>query len=405
MYLPHEEVLRPLQQRQSLTKLTLRNWGYWLPPYEESRELAGFSYLTSINLENVTGPSPLYRRKWLTEPACTQIQSEFMIDELARILDTCENMTDLRLHFSSDWAELEEDIDLLATLFVRDDNKKLGDKIKQFTVECWLHEWADLGAVYPEIPIFKNLDCLTLYDVRDTEVIESFGQCESLRIRKFRWSGWNWEPAREIIGNGRLEVLEIQIRRTGMAYNKLIPLVLKNSSKLRVLRLDRAPGLFYHSPQRERFRQDLANELVMRCSKLQHLSLRADFDNGVWVCTLSSLPAGWTNGNRNQSRTSFASGVAASSLSHCIAPHRSISPALPLRLPGPADPRPICSPTHPNPRHRGLASASALQFPPNTRSPSPRRSSGKRPPSARRDCQVPISTRPIVGERIIVSAG
>jgi hypothetical protein len=307
-----------------------------------------------------------------------QIQSVSIIDELAHILDTCKSMTDLRLHFSDDWMDIEDGFDLFTTLFVRPAGKKLGDNIKLFTAECWLSKLREFSALNPAIPIFENLDCLTLYQVSDREILTRFAECESLRIRKFRWRGMLWHHAREIIGNGRLEVLEIQIELPGrMDYEALIPLVLKSSTKLRLLRLEWAPGIPTNPPNREQLSQVLANELVMKCHELQHLSLRADLDNGVWVCTLSlpSLTIALTDGNRSPSQRSYPSGVAASSLSHYIVAHRKIS--LPLKL---------------LPGRRGPVR-------------NPRRSSGKPPTSARREWQVPISTWRRVGERIISSAG
>jgi hypothetical protein len=208
-----------------------------------------------------------------------------MILQATRVLDACVDLAMLHIGFSANYWRLHRDIDLLKTLFVRPNEKKPGQKLKSFTALIkFNNNWSLGNSFYCSIPIFQNLDCLSLVDKNCTNahLRNELRRCRSLRIRKFQLSANRWNDAREIIGNGQLELLHILLRRPGLNYEDLIPLVVKSSNKLQVLRLE-----LKESEDTQGCKQvlshDMANQLVMKCSKLRHLFLHADFEAGVWV--------------------------------------------------------------------------------------------------------------------------
>jgi hypothetical protein len=209
-----------------------------------------------------------------------QVASEFMIRETARVVAACVDLTELSFGYNEEWRD-ETDLDLLETLFVGPNGEHLGQKLKRFTTYTWFREANDFGSSYPSLPIFQNLDSLTVRGIGDPAVWELLAGCKSLRIRKFRLQAEEWHSAREIIGNGRLKLLHISLSQPGLNYLALIPLVLKSSSTLRSVRLELGRGSW---DRKEVLSQDMANDLVIKCVKLRHLALHADFDTGVWVC-------------------------------------------------------------------------------------------------------------------------
>jgi hypothetical protein len=185
------------------------------------------------------------------------------------------------LDFEEEWRE-ECDLDLLSTLFLRPNGEKFGQKLKQFSAFGWFRHAEDLGLSYASTPMFQNLDCLTLREVEDAELFELLARCQSLRIRKFRLEARGWHNARDIIGNGQLELLHIRLKCRGLKYEELIPLIVKSGSKLQSLRLELVPYA-RRSSGNEGLSHDLAKELFIKCSKLRHLCLHVDFDGGAWV--------------------------------------------------------------------------------------------------------------------------
>jgi hypothetical protein len=206
-----------------------------------------------------------------------------MILQAARAVKTCAHLTELSLGFldhAQDW-----DLDLFEILFACDDWEDTGEftghKLKRFATFGWFHGAPDLGFIYPEVPIFQNLDCLTLCGINDCALLEELGECQSLRIREFRLRADEWRGASRIIGNGRLKLLHIQLGQRGLNYGELIPLVVRSGS-LHSLRLElelRSATIGAEMLSRHR-----AKTLVCGCRSLQHLSLHADFEAGVWVC-------------------------------------------------------------------------------------------------------------------------
>jgi hypothetical protein len=199
----------------------------------------------------------------------------------------------LHLGFTEDWTDLDEEIDLFDVLFVRPNGKQPGGKLRRFTVTHWLYDEAELGNSFQDINPFKNLDCLTLYNITDGAILKQLGRCKSLKVRKLRLKISHWEPASKIIGSGTLQLLQIEISRAGMNYQELVPLICRSGSKLLELRLEWESRMIVRESKREVLSREMTKELVTKCWKLQHLSLRADFEEGVWVCFASLSPTLW----------------------------------------------------------------------------------------------------------------
>jgi hypothetical protein len=185
------------------------------------------------------------------------------------------------LDFEHDW-----DLDLFEILFACDDGEYAGEytgqNLKRFATFGWFQYPADLGLLYPQTPIFQNLDCLTLCGITDSALLEELGECLTLRIRKFRLRADEWRGASRIIGNGRLKLLHILLGQRGLNYGELIPLIAKSGCALESLRLEL--DLCTATIGAEMLSRHRAKQLVSVCRNLRHLSLHADFQAGVWVC-------------------------------------------------------------------------------------------------------------------------
>jgi hypothetical protein len=272
MKLPNENFLNALRDRPLLTNLRLGNDG-WVDRREEIFRVGVFSQLTSLRLKEIVSPE--------------------LVLEVRRAIDNCAALRFLHLTFVDNWAELEEEIQLFDVLFApypgdeRKGKKPPGHSLKQLVMRGL---WGDmqLGDSFSSImsASFSNLDCLTLLSVEEP-LLEEFGNCDSLRLRKFRLRCGSWEPVEGILRNSKLELLHIDLWRVGVyRYDRLIPLICKSGETLKDLRLewdDKGVTSASSKGKLEILTHVVATELITKCYGLQHLSLRADFEDDVWV--------------------------------------------------------------------------------------------------------------------------
>ncbi|KAA8897475.1 hypothetical protein FN846DRAFT_963680 [Sphaerosporella brunnea] len=275
--LASSRVWRALAQKPFLTKLEVHSGGFT----ENDVNIGdGFSHLTSLKLLEVSNTPVLLPDASNMLTPKFQVASIFLILQLANILDNCANLSKLHLGVEQwDYSADDMDVDLFDVLFARPDGKLPGSNLKKFTVSGWSYEGGEIEMLNP---LLKNLDCLTLYDIDESAVLEQLGELRELRIRKLRLRVTHWEPARGIIGNGNLELLQIELSHTGTNYEELIPLITASGEKLRELRVEWDSPLLACSTFKEILTHRQAEVLIKKCYRLRHLNLRADFEPGCW---------------------------------------------------------------------------------------------------------------------------
>ncbi|KAA8897474.1 hypothetical protein FN846DRAFT_963674 [Sphaerosporella brunnea] len=287
--LASSRVWRALAQKPFLTKLEVHSGGFT----ENDVNIGdGFSHLTSLKLLEVSNTPVLLPDASNMLTPKFQVASIFLILQLANILDNCANLSKLHLGVEQwDYSADDMDVDLFDVLFARPDGKLPGSNLKKFTVSGWSYEGGEIEMLNP---LLKNLDCLTLYDIDESAVLEQLGELRELRIRKLRLRVTHWEPARGIIGNGNLELLQIELSHTGTNYEELIPLITASGEKLRELRVEWDSPLLACSTFKEILTHRQAEVLIKKCYRLRHLNLRADFEPGCWE-NLEHIFAVWCN--------------------------------------------------------------------------------------------------------------
>lgn len=256
-----------LKARPRLQELTLDSDG-WNMSLVTELNFGGFRHLTSFTMEGICDDSQVLA--------------------IRHILDTSLSLRKLKFGFVEYfWEEWEPDtgVDVFDVLFSKDAGQTHvpGGSLEELMIVHGLfneHSFKPSFLKATELS-FRNLSCLTLHHFSPHEPL-SLGP-GTLRLRELRIQCSSWQMLRPLLEEStKLELLHIKITTVGFEYDDLIPLVCKSGETLRDLRLEwedniKRPG------EQEIMCKDSAWTLASKCSKIRHLSLRADFDLDAWV--------------------------------------------------------------------------------------------------------------------------
>lgn len=276
MIFPDNTLMCALQDRPNLANMRLTGDG-WVILEQLKLKTGAFAHLKSLRVKGIC--------------------SAEMVHEVRHVIEHSPGLEILHLACSDDFVELEPEFSLFEFLFgprlgakgelgSGEGKAPLGRSLKQLSIVDFVENGplqAAEGVLFSDIApsLFGHLDCLTLYGI-DDPLLEDIGSCTGLRLRKLRVRCVSWQPLTDLLSCSELELLRIELQRPGFDYDSLIPLVCKSKEKLRELRLEWSDSVT-RLTEEEALSEAMAYELVEKCLHLQHLSLRADFEPGVWV--------------------------------------------------------------------------------------------------------------------------